>query len=195
MMVIQMLERFSSKVGTLFLLAVSSACTSTVDGTGAAPVVEQADTPPPPRASQGIQTVEQLFDPPSFGKATAGDVIGLWSSGSSTDEQRMLIRADSIMLARRCTTDAQSRSDVTASATVAARVDQSSVAVLEPEEDVKSTPDGTCKVTLVVGEVEHCGYRTTDCFHMPGTGTQLTFYGTSSAAFGSLYGNWTKVMD
>ena len=179
----------------LLLLGASAACTATVDGTGPAPA-PTADTPPPPRASDGVETVEHLFDPPSFGKATPNDVIGLWSAGTSLDELRLLISADSIMLARRCATEATSSQRIIASATVAARVDRDSVAVLEAAEVAEDAPDGTmCQVTLVVQEIERCGYQTTDCFHMPGTGTQLTFFSTTTGMMGSLYGNWTKVMD
>lgn len=180
----------------LALVPIAAACTSTVEGNG--PALEQPSgaAAPPPRPSDSVESPEQMFEPPTFGKATPNDVVGLWTLQGSTDKTRMLIRADAIMLARRCETDS-SAEPLLVTATAAARVDSGAIAILDGTEDVQTAPDGTsCKIVLVAGEAQHCnGYQSTNCFHLPGTGTQLVFLGTTSGSMGTLYGTWVKVMD
>ncbi|MBX3203544.1 MAG: hypothetical protein KF764_00685 [Labilithrix sp.] len=127
---------------------------------------------------------DALFDAPSESAVTAGSIFGLWGGAtkdlSFTFDSRMRLGQSTMTFATRCVRDNGDESAVVG-VTVAARVDESEISVLESKKDEKKTGDITCRANARPGTTKRCdtdeGFRRA-CFVLDGT--ELTIYGMSS---------------
>jgi hypothetical protein len=100
---------------------------------------------------------ESLFSPPTSTRSTPNDIHGLWGGRVDLDpslETRWRIDANRISVGLRCY-DA-SQNFITVGVSVAARVDDRSIAALESKSDVKRRPDGTdCHINSAPDVVDY----------------------------------------
>jgi hypothetical protein len=131
------------------------------------------------RASSG----SKLFDAPK-GEATPGAIHGLWggaivgNDGTGVDTRWRLDESE-LEVAGRCTLADGRESEIVA-VTVAARVTEEEIAILESKKDEWRDGDQFCQVSLYPRKLTACDERAgfeRECFRLGGT--TLTIYGDS----------------
>ena len=125
---------------------------------------------------------DALFKAPS-GRATADSVFGLWGGvlqdGNLTFDTRTRLTPATITFATQCLSNGQTSAVV--GVTVAARVSDEEIAVLESKRDEKVTGGVTCRANAAPGTSKRCekidGFQS-QCFVLDGM--QLTIYGATT---------------
>jgi hypothetical protein len=134
-------------------------------------------------SSGGSPAVDGLFQAPSGG-ATPDSLYGVWGGSlkdlSFTFDSRIKLSESSMTFATKCVRDDGTQSAVVG-VTVAARVNDAEIAVLESKQDEKKTGDITCRANARPGTTKKCekvdGFQK-ECFALDGT--KLVIYGTTS---------------